>query len=298
MTLSPFVRNITFSILCLFPVLTYATPEPQTDKALIVAEPANSRLLELEGSSNFRDLGGYETLDNKTVRQGLLFRSGAMANLTASDQEYLNNKGFKTVMDLRSREEIELLPNHWARNSEITYLFHDYSIADLIPANKAQREAYHPGNSYRAMPARLKPQLRLYFQSLLEENVPMVVNCHAGQDRTGVASAMLLSALGVPRDVIIQDYLASTAYRRPEIEFGGVDLQQAAKTNVFAKMMLGYQEKMAEGPKPLMTDDKTPYLLFAFDEIEKQYGSVLGFLDREIGVSAEDVVRLKALYLE
>jgi protein-tyrosine phosphatase len=289
MTLSPFVRSITFSILCLFPVLTYATPEPRTDKALIVAEPTNSRLLELEGSSNFRDLGGYETLDNKTVRQGLLFRSGAMANLTASDQEYLNNQGFKTVMDLRSREEIELLPNHWARNSEITYLSHDYSIADLIPANEAQREAYQPGNSYRAMPARLKPQLRLYFQSLLEEDVPIVVNCHAGQDRTGVASAMLLSALGVPRGVIIQDYPASTAYRRPEIEFGGVDLQQAAKTNVFAKMMLGYQGKMAEGPKPLMTDDKTPYLLFAFDEIEKQYGSVLGFPNWEIGISAEDV---------
>ena len=70
------------------------------------------RLLPLEGGSNFRDLGGYPTDDGGQVKRGLLFRSGAMTGLTDKDQNYLDSFGFKTIVDLRSIEEVELYPNH------------------------------------------------------------------------------------------------------------------------------------------------------------------------------------------
>src|SRR5690606_41263416 len=79
------------------------------------------RVVPLEGGANFRDLGGYQTVDGKTVRRGLLYRSGVMTHLTEADQAYLQKIGIDTVVDLRSREELELYPNHWAPKAGVRY---------------------------------------------------------------------------------------------------------------------------------------------------------------------------------
>ena len=275
-----------------------STATPNTTAAHTVNQ---SRLLPLEGGSNFRDLGGYQTTDHKTVRSGMLFRSGAMANLTAKDEAYLNQYNFKTVVDLRSQEELDLFPNQWVkRNSDINYVNYQYSIKDIQSSLKNKEvKSYGAGNFYLSIADRLQPQLKLYFAELLQGHTPLVVNCSAGQDRTGFASAMLLSALGVPRDVIIEDYLLSTQYRNPKNEMGSVNLKKAAKTNDFAKMMLHYTDngKVTEA-KPLITQDGTPYISIAFAQIEEQYGTVENYLEQAIGVDQQDIAKLKSLYLQ
>jgi len=105
-----------------------------------------------------------------------------MTGLTEKDEEYLAYFAIDSIVDLRSTDELELYPNNWAQN---------------------------------AMPYTLKPQLKLYFQRAINGQAPLVVNCSAGQDRTGIASALMLSALGVPRQHIVQDYVLSTEFRRP-----------------------------------------------------------------------------------
>lgn len=271
-----------------------------TTQTTITQTTHQPRVLSLEGGSNFRDLGGYQTADNKTVRNGMLFRSGAMVSLTAKDEAFLNQHNFKTVVDLRSQEELDLFPNQWVKhNSDINYVNYQYSIKDIQGSLKNKEvKSYGAGNFYLSIADRLQPQLKLYFAELLQENTPLVVNCSAGQDRTGFASAMLLSALGVPRDLIIEDYLLSTQYRNPKNEMGSVDLKQAAKTNDFAKMMLRYTDngKVTEA-KPLITEDGTPYIKIAFAQIEEQYGSVENYLERAIGVDQKDITKLKTLYL-
>ncbi|MEE4658962.1 MAG: tyrosine-protein phosphatase [Halieaceae bacterium] len=142
------------------------------------------------------------------------------------------------------------------------------------------------------------PQLQLFFDALKAGHVPLAVNCSAGQDRTGITSALLLLALGVPRDVVIQDYLFSTRYRRPDVERGNVDLEAAAENNAFAKMMLQYGAGDAEPrARPLLTTAGVPFLRFALDQMEQDYGSVEAYLDKELGVSARDIERLKSRYL-
>ena len=69
-----------------------------------VKQQWHQRLLPLEGGQNFRDLGGYRTRDGRTVRWGMLFRSGAMDGLTAADYAYLGKIGIRTVCDFRSNE--------------------------------------------------------------------------------------------------------------------------------------------------------------------------------------------------
>jgi protein-tyrosine phosphatase len=258
------------------------------------------RLLPLEGGSNFRDLGGYVTADGREVRRGLLFRSGAMTGLTEADMAYLDRFAFRTVVDLRSAEELELYPNRWVPGRDIVYRYHDYSMMDLMKKAAERGEAASGDYSamYLYMADMLKPQLTLYFDALLAEEVPAVVNCSAGQDRTGITSALLLSVLGVERDLIFEDYLLSTDFRRPEMEKGDIDLQAAAESNAFAAMMLQYgQDRDTSRPNPLVTSDGTPFLQLTFDAIEARYGSVAAYLDEEVGVSPQEQARLRALYL-
>ncbi|WOJ97995.1 tyrosine-protein phosphatase [Congregibacter brevis] len=259
------------------------------------------RLLPLEGGSNFRDLGGYPTADGHTVKRGLLFRSGAMTGLTEGDEEYLQQFGFQSVVDLRSTEEVELYPNRWAKSAELSYRHHDYSIVAMMrqaaPGTEEKPSDYSA--MYLQMMEFLKPQLTMYFETLLNAEVPAVVNCSAGQDRTGVTSALLLTALGVDRELIIEDYLLSTDFREPKKEKGDVDLAVAAKTNAFAAMMLKFSEGQdSSRPNPLVTKDGTPFLQFTFESIEAQYGDVVSYLASELGVDAAELALLRQMYLE
>ncbi len=276
-----------------------STPEAgQTEASLL---RSYRRLLPLEGGSNFRDLGGYPTRDGLTIRRGQLFRSGAMAGLTAADMNYLNEFGFQTVVDLRSAEELELYPNSWVTQADIDYLYHEYSMMELMKQASSQGEAIRGDYSamYQYMADMLKPQLRLYFDALLAGSTPLVVNCSAGQDRTGITSALLLATLGVERELIFEDYLLSTDFRRPGNEKGDVDLEAAADTNAFAAMMLKYAERQdSERPNPLVTADGTPFLAFTFAAIETRYGSISKYLEDEIGVSLAEQAQLREMYLE
>jgi protein-tyrosine phosphatase len=256
------------------------------------------RILPLEGGSNFRDLGGYPAADGKTVRRGLLFRSAAPSSLTAQDETYLAQFGFESVMDLRSSEEIELFPNQWAAHAGIGYYKYDYSIANMLPTRAEDLQNIDLAQMYPSMALSLKPQLKQYFTLLAEGKAPIMVNCSAGQDRTGITSALLLTVLGVPRQMVIEDYLLSSDFRRPQIERGNVDLAAHAKDNAFAAMMARYSQAEQTHASPLVTKDGTPYLEFALRQIEKDYGSVEGFLTKEVGVTAQQLDQIRALYLQ
>ena len=289
-------------------VLTTNSLANESVPAEILLVNSYERLLPLEGGSNFRDMGGYVTVDGKRVNKGLLFRSGAMTSLTQSDITYLEQFDFQTIVDLRSAEELELFPNRWAVQETIDYVNVHYRIMDLMgealnispdEENPEQAVLNNMGESYKGFPALLEPQFIALFDRLLAAETPLVVNCSAGQDRTGVASALILSALGVPRETILRDYHLSTELRRPEREQGDVDLQAAAETNAFAAMMLSFShgEEVSEA-NPLYTEDGTSFLQFTFDDLEARYGSILAYLDVELGVDAADIARLRELYLD
>lgn len=279
-----------------------ATPASDTHAQVFGADTLDRsyrRLLPLEGGSNFRDLGGYPTTDGKRVVRGQLFRSGAPTSLTADDMQYLSRFHFKTAVDLRSNEERELFPNRWVQaDSTIAYKYLDYSIME--PMGRMKGEGKRPGMDqlYRGFPTQIAPQLKMYFNALLQHETPAVVNCSAGQDRTGFTSALVLSVLGVPRDTVIEDYLLSTDFRRPDREMGDVDLERASDTNAFAKMMLAYRKQGASNrPNPLVTEDGVPFIVFALDQIDSDYGSVEGYLKQALGLTDKDVARLRELYL-
>lgn len=257
------------------------------------------RLLPLEGGSNFRDMGGYPTEDGHTVKRGVMFRSAAMTSLTEEDQQYLEQFGFEKIVDLRSSEELELYPNKWVGNTDIEYANHDYSIRKLVSQMRTEQGGFGSMEKlYQSIHEMLEPQLHIFFDALLQQETPVVVNCSAGQDRTGVTSALLLKVLGVPERIIYEDYLLSTDFRRPEHERGDVDLEEAADDNFFARMMLDHYGE--DGPpdtaNPLVTEQGVPFLYFTFRSIESEYGSVESYLKTEIGLNDENIQQLRQQY--
>lgn len=259
------------------------------DKTVVtVAE----RVLPLDQGSNFRDLGGYPAADGKHVRWGMLFRSGATPLLSEPDRAEIAGLGLQQMIDLRSSEERQLAPS---RITGVPYAAVGYAFDAVMP-----KGAFTPETGYPAMIDLLEPQLRLLFATLLRRQAPVVTNCSAGQDRTGIASAILLSALGVPRDVITRDYLLSTQYRHPEYEMPAIDPAQFPG-NPAAAMFAHYRPaggKPAPRPQPLMTADGTPFLAFALAAIDHRWGSMDAYLVRQLGVGPAKLAQLRKDYLE
>ena len=151
---------------------------------------------------------------------------------------------------------------------------------------------------YRTWLISLAPQFRDIFQQLLRRDGAVSYHCSAGQDRTGVATALVLSALGVPRDVIMADYQISTRERRPENEIPKLAPGQYPG-NVVADF---YRRAQASGApikaKPLYTAAGKPFLQETFDEIDARWGSVDGYLDQVLGIDKAKIAKLRVLYLE
>ncbi|MDE2596576.1 MAG: tyrosine-protein phosphatase [Sphingomonadales bacterium] len=245
------------------------------------------RLLPLEGGSNFRDIGGYGVAGGKHVRWGLIYRSGGTPLLTEADRSRIAGLGLANMVDLRSDEERVLAPS---RIDGVPYAAVGYSMASLHVAGGME-------GTYRGFPTMLAPQLRLIFAKLLRGEGPLVYNCSAGQDRTGFATAMVLSALGAPRETIIADYHLSTAYRRPENEMPKIDPGMAA-ANPVAAMFASYQRAPSQKPQPLKTAEGKAFLSFALEEIEAKWGSVDGYLKAELGLGPTEIRSLRARYTE
>jgi protein-tyrosine phosphatase len=261
-------------------------------RAVRVAE----RILPLERGSNFRDLGGYSAAGGKHVRWGMIYRSGGTPMLTDTDLATLRALGLREIVDLRSSEERVLAPT---RINGVRYTAVGYSMATLMGEQKDMPQGdARMRRVYQQFPTLLAPQLRILFRSLIDGDGALEFNCSAGQDRTGFASALILTALGVPRDVVIADYHLSTTYRRPEYEmprFEGASLA----SNPTAAMFAGYQrDPAAAKPRPLYDSQHQPLLLFALTEVETRWGSVDAYLEKELGVGPADLAKLRAKYLE
>lgn len=262
----------------------------------------SERLVPLDHGSNFRDVGGYVGAGGKHVRWGMIYRSGATPLISDADAKLIAGLHLANMVDLRSSEERQLAPT---KIEGVPYHAVGYSMATLMAAMRPAASGTGAGGTagngaglYSAMPEMLAPQIRLLFGRLLAKEGPVVFNCSAGQDRTGFAAAMILSALAVPRDVIIADYHLSTQYRRPEYEMGKID-PNAFPDNVAAQMFARYHANPAAAkPQILKTPDGKPLLAFAFDAIDQRYGSVDAYLEKVVGLTKVDIAALRVTYLE
>jgi protein-tyrosine phosphatase len=181
----------------------------------------------LEGQPNFRDMGGYPASDGRVIREGRLYRSGHLANLSDADVEMLDALGIETVVNFLTPEEIasggaDRLPQGVREvflpvTGEVDYV--PDASNQLIDARKTGDFRQFPPEFNRAVHRELvggiaAGQYAALFEILADEtNYPVLVHCSHGIHRTGTAMALVMSALGVEWDAVRSEYLISNEAR-------------------------------------------------------------------------------------
>jgi protein-tyrosine phosphatase len=240
-----------------------------------------ARMIQLEGAVNFRDLGGYETVDGQRTRWRVLFRADGLSELTEPDLAMMAELGIRTVVDLRSGYEVEN-----GRFNVVAHPvdFHHFPFIDALP--DVQEWDRRPGllaAQYKEMLVDAMVQIRGALEVLADaEAHPTVFHCTAGKDRTGLLSALLLSLLGVPEEMIVADYA----------------LSGEAMERLRAKLILKYpdgSDVIADIDEVFSADPVNMVGLFTF--LREKFGDVGGWASAA-GVSDELVSRLKSVLLE
>lgn len=181
-------------------------------------ESTIERRIALQGSTNFRDIGGYATKSGATVRWKRVYRSDALARLTDDDIVVLTPLQVATLIDLRSPKELEtsghsrLVTEHGVTHKHLPFLPESTNPVDyqnIPPLSEL----------YVQMIERGAPTIHAVFEMLADNTTyPAVVHCAAGKDRTGVTIALLLRTLGVSDEVIVADYALTDGYLAEGIE--------------------------------------------------------------------------------
>lgn len=267
-------------------LIALAAPALARDAAPVQAASSASRFILLEGGRNFRDLGGYRTADGHVVKRGVVYRSGSLGSLTPRGQADLARLHVARIIDLRTTDERSRDANDLKAAFGTRYWTRDYMMsmgdarsffADPSKLTAESMRAMMAG-AYRMMAKEQAPSYRVLFAELVSGNAPLVVNCTAGKDRTGIASALVLTVLGVPYATVRQDFLLSNGAP-------GMDTLQSSLSPAFTRLP-------PEVAAPLVGVDGS-YLDAAFDQLRRDYGSVENFMARELNVGPVEVAKLR-----
>ena len=242
-----------------------------------------SRRIEIEGAFNVRDIGGYETADGRTTRWQTFLRADNVSTLPQHSQDTLTSTiGVRTVIDLRRQAEIDGQPdNVLARSPHVRY--HNVDIVgDMVFDQVESEEPREKINaSYRNMLDRCANKFGVALRVMAQPGaLPAMYHCMAGQDRTGLISALLLGLVGVPEETIAADYTLTAEYRNyayldsnPEpLGVGPADFN-----------VEGYR---AQSCPPEVMLDTLRYL-------DERYGGVEAYV-RSTGVTGNDISVLRA----
>lgn len=257
-------------------------------------EVMTSRLVPLEGGINFRDLGGYSAADGRQVRWRTLFRCGHLSNLTPRDLEVLAGWRVTHIHDFRRRDEQQRNPNQ-AVNARS---YADYAISvgslsrfwEYLGSGQLSAESSHQlvVDSYRNCIDDVAPHYGRLFQALLaNEGNATIFHCAAGKDRTGMAAALILSALGVSREVIVEDYLLTLEH------FDTSSLLETVEQHLRNAQVEHWERSWLMPYCAVHRDNIEAF----FEGIETGYGSVTEYLQRALGLSRGEIEAVQRIYL-
>ena len=253
--------------------------------------------LGLEGAPNFRDLGGYETEDGRSVKWGLFFRSDNLHELTDADLAILASLGIRLVCDFRSPAEREEEPDRLPETNPPRVA--ELAIWDPSFSPESFREKLGSGEfegvdlgeflveGNRLFATQFYPLYAEMFERITQrENLPVVVHCTAGKDRAGFAAALILRVLGVPMEAVYEDYLLTNVYTAEKVERM---LQMAQVASLF--------QADTEQLRSIMGAERR-FLEAAFDEIDKRYGSFEQYRREALGISDSEQDAFRNMALE
>ncbi len=253
------------------------------------------RVVNLSGAANFRDLGGYPAHGSNTTRWGRIFRSDKLADLTDDDLDRVASCQIGSVVDLRTCEEQQAHPSRWKLPPRALYAStkpDNNDVVDLFVRGISSQEDAHirMRRFYADLPFRYREEYSRLFETLDGADDATLVHCTAGKDRTGVACALILSALGVERGTIIEDFTLTATLLDVE--------QRAQRTDqqVGAASQHGLLDSYPPEVRAVLWGAEAHFIESALDTIDNAYGSVDTYLAKELGVDGDRLGRLREQY--
>lgn len=236
-----------------------------------------SRFIELAGSVNFRDFGGYRTPDG-IVKWRKLFRCGSLGMLETSSHEEFSDLGISVICDLRRDDEVEISPSPVAPpfDCRLHIPIAPGSSAMLRasledPSQTADDRMQFMQDITRELARNHHDEYRRLFEALLAAEGGFLLHCSAGKDRTGFGAALILTTLGVDSQTVMDDYLLSN--RAVPVLF------ERARV----RMRENYGDQLDEESIRIISGVREEYLVAALDEVMRNHGSLDAYLE-EIGV--------------
>lgn len=245
-------------------------------------------------SANLRDLGGLPSAGRQRLRRGQLYRSAMFNVADLALLGRMTSLGLRTIVDLRDNQERTLYPTPWESIGCKHYWCHDHLVGEgnLSHAAGAEQLAKPAGmhgamvSLYRRLPIAQAASYRILFDELAAGRTPLLLHCAAGKDRTGVGIALVLAALQIPRDVILEDYLRSNAMDRT----GWVWMQ--CQDN-FERLGLNQQSELEH-----LITARADYLQAMFDEIDTTFGSIERYVEQVLRMNQTHLQKMREHLLE
>jgi len=249
------------------------------------------RHIDLPGGYNIRDLGGYTSRDGGHIRWRKIFRAGLITHIQPEGDDLMKGLQLTTICDFRATDEQAANPDHWYELDKLNRL--SFPVGDGRPdklewlktENLIDGDGHHLYKSNRSYVTTHQSRFRNFFEVLLDEkNYPLLFHCTAGKDRTGFASVLLLTALGVDWDTIIEDYLLTNKYLNA---FAEVTSKGIAKESGIAQPLVKSIFQARES-----------FLKGALDAIRESYGTIDVFLEKEIGIGKLEKEQLRKILIQ
>ena len=259
--------------------------------------PEHPSRVGVSAARNFRDPGGYATAEGLHIKKGILYRSDRVGNLSPEDVEIIVDLGVRTVYDLRSEKERERDPQKLSELDALVLvslpIYYEPMDPEVIRRRildaDVKKGDFHQMmvESYRAYAldycARLSPLIRGLAES---GDLPALIHCTHGKDRTGVAIAITLRALGVPQETILEDYMLSN-------EFWKTEAERFSCLASWASLFRTPRDEIRA-----LLEVRPEYLDAAFAAIDEKYGSFDNYLHRCLYIDDATLERLRAVLLE
>ena len=261
------------------------------------------RHVQFEQAVNFRDLGGYQTGDNRRTSWSRLYRSGHLANLSDADVLVFQDLNLSLVCDFRTEEEQSRGPSRIPETIPLSKISLDiWPSGARVPTDVVKGmifegetvEAVHETQRemYRNLAVGFANRYAQMFSAILAgDGTPVLIHCRGGRDRTGFGAALILSALGVSQETIVEDYLLTNA--------------APTANNFISKMIRSYAEdspgrrkedleRLFNAVFPVRAEN----LEAAFGAIDTHFGSMERYFSEALNISSDARVSLQSWYLE
>ncbi|MBQ3711779.1 MAG: tyrosine-protein phosphatase [Bacteroidales bacterium] len=268
-------------------------------------------LLPFKGIQNARDLGGYTMKDGRNVREGRLLRAAHLADATDSDLNLLASLHIRKIIDFRKEEELRGKVDREIPGAEHIFLPLDASGNAMEQASEEEKKKFTTRKKFdvrkiivplsfnekaRKVAGEMYPTLLFspecqkayaaFFRMLLDtEDGAVLYHCTQGKDRTGIASALILAALGAYRETIVADFDATNRIYEADVR----------KYSRRVRFWGGGEPEV--GVVKSFLGANTDNFVKALDRIDCEYGSMEAFLKGPVGLSDSDINILKQRYL-